>query len=171
MLFQNLKFNNMGRMFEKDFGIPEVMNLLNATEHYKQIYTCYFGDWRRDHPVLEEFLKEKIFPENRKYIDASFYNYSWMDFEIHILNQSWGSTAGGWPGMGGASISSYQTIVIENTLLKFACIYWSGKFAYMVKIDDMYKEYFLRRKYELPGLSHKGKANGLTVLYANLKQR
>jgi len=79
------------------------------------------------------------------------------DTSIFQWIQTWGSTACGFPGMGGAAMTSAECVVVEfnsmyTTYLGIACVYHNGRFAYSCKIDDEYKEFVKVRR--MPGQSN-----------------
>ena len=87
----------------------------------------------------------------------------WLAFDVHMVRQMWGSTAGGWPGMGGAAMSEYYTTIIENPEYGFVCVYYGGRLAYICEMDDKYKEFMGQRLKFLPSISESRKK--LTVLF------
>lgn len=61
-----------------------------------------------------------------------------------MFPQMWSSTALGFGGMGGASITTADTVIVFGEHRSNACVYFGGRFAYLVKptevfIDDMRK--------------------------------
>lgn len=59
------------------------------------------------------------------------------EVEIYSFPQTWGSTALGFGGMGGASITSaYTTVVIDQH--NNACVYFGGGFAYRVPLTNIF---------------------------------
>lgn len=68
------------------------------------------------------------------------------DFEIYIFEQTWGSTALGFPGIGGQAITSAFTYVLIPQSMDSKCfIYFAGRFAYAVPycrtlIEDIKKQ-------------------------------
>lgn len=53
------------------------------------------------------------------------------DFELYTFNQTWGSTALGFGGIGGQAITSARTYVfIPMTCNQRCFVYFAGKFAY-----------------------------------------
>lgn len=56
------------------------------------------------------------------------------DLEVFAMfSQMWGSTALGFGGLGGASMTSAYTIIIANIHDREFCVYFGGRFAYKVK--------------------------------------
>lgn len=56
--------------------------------------------------------------------------------------QSWGSTALGFGGLGGAAITPAYTVVIQGPARDFA-VYWHGRFAYLVPAESAGRAQFL----------------------------
>lgn len=55
------------------------------------------------------------------------------DFEVYIFEQIWGSTALGFPGMGGQAITSAFTYVFIPQSMDTDCVvYFAGRYAYSV---------------------------------------
>ena len=67
------------------------------------------------------------------------------DFEVHIFEQVWGSTALGFGGMGGQAITTARTYVFVPVTCDQKCfVYFAGKFAYAVD----YSEKFMKDVYD-----------------------
>ena len=61
------------------------------------------------------------------------------DFEIHTFEQSWGSTALGFGGIGGQAITSAYTYVLTPLECNQDCfVYFAGKFAYKVPYSSTF---------------------------------
>ena len=66
------------------------------------------------------------------------------DFEIHIFEQTWNSTALGFGGVGGQQITTaYTYVFIPITIEQNCFVYFSGRFAYEVP----YSETFIKDVY------------------------
>lgn len=50
-----------------------------------------------------------------------------------MFPQTWSSTALGFGGLGGQAITPAYTVIIESTLGHGYCVYFGGRFAYMVE--------------------------------------
>lgn len=100
-----------------------------------------------------------------KYADHNSYEV-WSNVDFHMIDQLWGSTAGGWGGIGGAAMSNYFTIVIENKPLSISCIYYGGKLAYILDMEKNYSKFISNGYNHLPGISSI-KSKGLTPLYVS----
>lgn len=101
------------------------------------------------------------------------YAYSlWKEVDIHIVEQSWPSSDHGWNITGiiaRPSTKPSTNVVIENRSLGFACIFWDGIFAYMLKIDTSYNSLIKISGYRLlPDIGEVDKGM-LTVLFKNPK--
>jgi hypothetical protein len=55
------------------------------------------------------------------------------------------------------------TLIIENGWYGFACIYYSGKLAYICEMDDKYTDYKVKGYRGLPGC--RDSSEKLTVLF------
>lgn len=68
------------------------------------------------------------------------------DFEIYIFEQIWGSTALGFPSIGGSAMTSAFTYVLIPQSMDSKCfIYFAGRFAYAIPyckalIEDIKKQ-------------------------------
>ncbi len=62
------------------------------------------------------------------------------DFDIYDFDQTWGSTALGFSGMGGQSITVARTYVLIPRDLEVAYVYFGGRFAYRTPINDRFRE-------------------------------
>ena len=66
------------------------------------------------------------------------------DFEMHTFEQTWGSTALGFYGIGGQTLTTARTYVFVPENDREECfVYFSGRFAYMVNwssefMNDVY---------------------------------
>lgn len=72
------------------------------------------------------------------------------DFRIEMFLQVWGSTALGFGGLGGAAMTEAYTVVIKGPSGEF-CVYFDGRFAYMVN-DPSDKFYSDLRDHNLNSL-------------------
>lgn len=67
------------------------------------------------------------------------------DFEIHIFEQTWGSTALGFGGYGGQMMTTAFTYVFYPICVDQKCfVYFAGEFAYAVPIGEVLKDNILR---------------------------
>lgn len=63
------------------------------------------------------------------------------DFELHTFEQTWESTALGFGGMGGQSITSAQTYVFVPMTCDDNCfVYFAGRYAYSVPYSRLFME-------------------------------
>lgn len=53
------------------------------------------------------------------------------EVEVYSFDQTWGSTALGFPGIGGSAMTRATTVVVAGP--DEACVYFGGQFAYRVK--------------------------------------
>lgn len=63
------------------------------------------------------------------------------DFEIHVFEQTWGSTTLGFGGMGGQAMTTANTYVFVPVNVNQSCfVYFAGGFAYAVPYSEMFME-------------------------------
>lgn len=68
------------------------------------------------------------------------------EFEVHIFEQVWGSTALGFGGIGGQSITAAYTYVFVPQCCDQNCfVYFDGSFAYEAEYNSIFKEDLLNR--------------------------
>lgn len=98
----------------------------------------------------------KSWVEEKKIVFSKIGLYEeWSVFDIYNHPQTWGSTAGGWGGMGGAAMTTYQTTCIHNKRFGIIAVFWEGRLAYVVK-DTEYAVTLMQRR-EMPGYNGLGK--------------
>lgn len=150
----------MGR--HEIFNLSDLSEVIQAVEHHNN-GALYIQDYVRNNPAFEGVHK-LLCPKG--YIDTNWVG-DWCKINIHIVEQTWASTAGGWGGIGGAAMSTYRTVVIEARYT--VSVYWNGRLAYIVKRDELYKEYIKNKGYELPGMN--AVSSNLLVLYKNKNRK
>lgn len=63
------------------------------------------------------------------------------DFELYTFNQTWGSTALGFSGIGGDMITQARTYVFVPITCNHKCIvYFGGRFAYTANYCEKFRE-------------------------------
>ena len=68
------------------------------------------------------------------------------DFELYTFEQTWGSTALGFGGVGGQMITSARTYVFIPISCDQKCfVYFAGKFAYEVDYSEKFMDDVLER--------------------------
>ena len=60
--------------------------------------------------------------------------------EFYDFDQTWGSTALGFPGMGGQAITTARTYVAIPNYESIAYVYFGGRFAYKAVINERFNE-------------------------------
>ena len=82
---------------------------------------------------------EADLPYRFDYSDNS--NPTLDDFELYTFEQTWGSTALGFGGVGGQAITSAITYVFIPISINQKCfVYFAGRFAYAVDYSDKFME-------------------------------
>ena len=83
----------------------------------------------RDWEAYSKGDKDKTVKKTRKH----------RDYDIEVYNmfpQTWGSTALGFGGIGGASMTTAYTIILYSQLNGEYCVYFGGSFAYRIDKPD-----------------------------------
>lgn len=79
--------------------------------------------------------------------DDLFNRVADREFEIHVFGQTWGSTALGFPGIGGSAMTYAMTwVCISTDTYDDAFVYFGGRFAYHCKCNDAFKKDLVNRK-------------------------
>lgn len=148
-------------------SISNLSDMTSALNHYDGL--CSYISQLDPSQAGCKTIYERLVSHSKdgRYADHASYDV-WSDINLHIVDQMWGSTAGGWGGLGGAAMSNYYTMIIENSSLSIAFIYYGGELAYIVEMDKAYHELIAKGYNRLPGISSI-KTNGLTALYISKK--
>ena len=78
------------------------------------------------------------------------------DFELYTFEQTWGSTALGFGGIGGQAITSATTYVFIPMSVNQKCfVYFAGRFAYAVDYSDKFMQDVL--KCDMASVAESGK--------------
>lgn len=135
----------------RNLGITELSNVMSAISHYQDLPSHFTQLCSEQTESLEKFWK-KAFPSG--YMKDQYEYAQWTAANIHIILQGWSNTSCGWETIGGSAISHAYTTVIENRTHGIALIYYGCKLAYMVYMDEKYKDFIKEMGYErLPGMS------------------
>ena len=62
------------------------------------------------------------------------------EFDIYDFDQTWGSTALGFGGVGGSMMTTARTYVLVPEKEEIAYVYFGGRFAYKCGINDRFRE-------------------------------
>jgi len=62
------------------------------------------------------------------------------EFDIYDFDQTWGSTALGFGGVGGSKMTMARTYVLVPMDEEKAYVYFGGRFAYECNINDRFRE-------------------------------
>lgn len=83
--------------------------------------------------------RDKMFDDGR-YVYVDTLDYS-------MFTQTWGSTALGFGGMGGASVTRACVVIVHTTQRHRACVYFGGRHAYTVdNPNDVFFEDMSKRR-------------------------
>ena len=147
-------------MRDNQIDIQEISNITAAIAHHQGLisYITQLDPKQRD--KLVEFYQSILDKYKIKHI-SNVVLPDWMNINLHVISQMWGSTSCGWGGMGGAAMTSSYTTVLENPNFGIISVYYSGRLAYIAKMDDKLKEYPDYK--HLPGIPEVKKL--LTTIY------
>lgn len=67
-------------------------------------------------------------------------------FDIYDFDQTWGSTALGFGGIGGSAMTTARTYVLIPMDEEKAYVYFGGRFAYQCGINDKFREDLRNRR-------------------------
>lgn len=147
-------------MRKPELDIKTFSEVMAAVDHYNNLPNHFTQLDQSQKDTLTTFW-DHLYGGDWKRASADYEN--WIHPNIHIIMQTWGSTARGWGGMGGAAMTSDWTVVIENIRAGFFAVYWDGRLAYIAKIDESSEIYSKKGYQYLPGLSRI--KDNLTVIY------
>ena len=84
--------------------------------------------------IIEEDLWFRFDPDKDKSTRVD-------DFEVHMFEQTWGSTTLGFGGMGGQALTTENTFVfVPVTCNQNAFVYFGSQFAYEAEINSVFIE-------------------------------
>lgn len=147
-----------------ELNLSEMADVMSAIVHYREMFSHFTQLDQGQRDKLQEFWKRK-FPD-KKAFDQFTYG-KWASPNIHIVEQSWSNTSGGWETIGGAAITSSYTTIIENVWHGFIAVYYNGRLAYIAEIDDELQSYKSKGYQFLPGI--RGAKSKLTLVYYRTK--
>lgn len=103
----------------------------------------------RDILAIESDLPFRLHYETKPYPDID-------DFELYTFMQAWGSTALGFPGVGGQAITHARTYVLVPVSCNQKCfVYFAGRFAYQAEYNETFREDLRRGEMASVAHSHK----------------
>ena len=78
------------------------------------------------------------------------------EFDIYMFEQAWASTALGFGGMGGSTITTETTFVVISYDRRIAYVFFGAKFAYKI---EGYNDLFIKdlRKHRMASVRESGK--------------
>lgn len=81
------------------------------------------------------------------------------DFELITFEQTWGSTSGGFEGIGGSAMTNQRTYIFIPFNDDEKClVFFGGRFAYKADYCETFKQDLIKQ--QLVGISKKGKYVG-----------
>jgi len=151
-------------MGKEHFDIRTVSDITSAVARFQELlhsFTQLVGG--EEAQPLRDFWNKNIVKREENTWPSEREFRIWNQFELHIFFQTWGSTARGWGGMGGAAMTTDYTIVIEHPEFGFACVFYDGKLVYICEIDEGYLKYKERGYRGMPSIRES--VEELSILY------
>ena len=104
--------------------------------------------------AIEILLINKDIPLRIDYSkEDPLYRFNIDDFSVYVFEQTWGSTALGFGGMGGQAMTTANTIVLIPINNHQDCfVYFAGRFAYSVPYSDVFGNDVIN--YSVVGVNH-----------------
>lgn len=104
--------------------------------------------------AIEVLLVEKDIPLRIDYSkEDPLYRFNINDFSVYVFEQTWGSTALGFGGIGGQAMTTANTIVLIPINNHQDCfVYFAGRFAYSVPYSDVFGNDVIN--YSVVGVNH-----------------
>jgi len=152
-----------------EFNLREMADVAKSVDHFQSVHAQLIQLGSHGTPIqegLKDYWSRRVMPHTKGkqmgWLEPGFETHLWRKCNIHIVIQNWGSTSCGWGGIGGAAMTDAYTTIVENNFFYIAGVYYGGKLAYLVEINDTYMEYKEAGFISMPGLDGLGK---LKVLY------
>lgn len=96
-------------------------------------------------PLIEERFLNEIRRNDATKEEAN--NIKWFDADMTVFKQIWGSTALGFGGIGGQTMTSAYTTVVEEPQIGVYGVFFGERFAYLVtKPTERFKADFARHQ-------------------------
>jgi hypothetical protein len=138
-------------MYNK-IDIATIGEMSICIDHYNKLphmFTQLTGS--KDAQLLRDFWETKIVKRSVSTTMTQEERMRWFNVDLHLVNQMWDNTSGGWGGIGGAAMTTTPTLIIENYEYGLSCVYYGTKLAYICEINDKYTEYQKAGYVNLPG--------------------
>jgi hypothetical protein len=104
-----------------------------------QAHALYSGFGLFSNPTLDTTMYQKFTEEQRQRISKMVYSYDEDIIVEAMFTQVWSSTALGFGGLGGQSMSKAYTIVLSNSRSEefyYWLVYFGDRLAYKVNVRD-----------------------------------
>ena len=132
--------------------LSDLADLMTSIVHYDNLMTTLTQQASKTpykeaaEAYMDFFIRQGL---QGKHLSPKSYEY-WRDYNLFVVKQTWGSTAGGWEGMGGSAMTDSYTVVIENYFTRGIAVYYNGRLAYMAKSDEKLERYRVENYKKLP---------------------
>lgn len=121
-------------MRNEQLSISDLADITKSIADYQQLASVFPQYGPRDNPAMKDFLEKH--GADKDYWKSPLLAM-WNDISIHISFQTWGSTALGWGGMGGAAMTRAINVVIKQGYTGMCFVYWGGRLAYATHRDNI----------------------------------
>jgi len=152
-----------------EFDLRELANVTHSISHFHSLHAQLIQLASHETPIqdgLKDYWTRRVMPHTKNksmgWLEPGYETSLWRQCNIHIIIQNWGSTSGGWGGIGGAAMTDSYTTIIENKIFYIAGVYYGGRLAYLVEINDAYMEYKKVGFISMPAMDS---TSGLKILY------
>src|SRR5688572_3690019 len=143
-------------MGNREINMSVMATVITAIAHYNDELPNTFAN-------LNDKTKEIW--DTKCLVNSRFDYSTWKHCNIHIVNQMWSNTSGGWQTMGGSAMTNVYTTVIENRFLGVAFIYYDGRLAYISEMDNVWWKYAAAGYQHLPGMNPYPNKEALDIVY------
>ena len=132
--------------------MQEIANMMQCIVDYEFMansFTQMVGG--EESEPLREYWNTKIIKRDKNtWLNETEFR-QWCEVDVHLVSQMWGNTSAGWQTIGGSAMTNAYTLILENKWYNFACIYYSGKLAYICEMDERYNDIKSKGYRGLPG--------------------
>lgn len=151
-----------------EIDLREISNITCAISNYHDLASCFMQLDPSQREDLEKYHNMMLkYSRDGKYADHRYFEY-WKSINLYVVKQMWGSTSGGWGGIGGAAMTESYTVIIENHWTGAVFVYYGGSLAYVALDNEELKKYKSDGFRSIPALYS---TKDLEIVYKNKNQK
>ena len=155
--------------YNQNLDMDEIIHVMQSVSDYNKLCSVFNQMDPAQREKLNIYYDRMLqFSKDKKWMDQESLR-AWNKINLHVVLQSWGSTACGWGGMGGAAMTNSYTTIIESIEGNAIFVYYDGKLAYVAEMDDKLKPIKQHGYRNLPDIGDSSKV--LTTYYVNKNRR